>query len=559
MFIDAWVRNRTVMVTTASGNGSGPVVHRFPVRPVAIVADPNGDFVTFDGTRVKRILYRTHRAHARAAKRKSRLDWEGDIDPALVVLEREFAHSEPARPFRAFVDIEVDVDPERGFATPDDPHAPVVSFAVSVPGGTTGVLLCPPGSRSGDVALSVGERFLVVEDEKELLSILVDSVIGASDVWCGWNSSFFDLPYLVRRLERLDLAELTTRLSVAGERPVERTVEKWGTKRLTYETRGRVHLDYLDLYRRFVRREMHSYALEHVAREETGEGKVAYTGSLGELWRCDPGKFAEYNLRDVELLEAIESRHRLVDLAVGLAHEARVPLRAVLGTVALVENAIILEAHGRGYVVPRRKWYMDTGDEEVRSDTDVSGAAVFEPKTGIHELVGCIDVNSLYPSVIRTLNASPETVVGQLDLSRTRRTIEEKMASGMSLTTATADLFGTVEYRLVAERSKESVVLYTVGLPPWLDPGRHEMPARDLAEIVFDPEIPLSISAYGTLFRTDVEGVVPGLLHRWYEERKRMQKAARTWRRLEEGIPLPDDLAAELAARLANGVPSTGV
>lgn len=535
MFLDAWYdrERRSVRVSVVSGDELEVRDHAVPVDVVALT--PDGDRLTFDGRRARAWTLRSMRT-ARDIERRypaGAVDFPR-TDPALRVLEREYAGSPRPDPVRAFLDIEVDVDPERGFAGPDDPFAPVVAFSVHMRGRSTVVAVAPEGRDPG-----ANGPLLLVRDERTLLRALTESVLPGVHLWAGWNSSGFDLPYLVRRLERLGMHRAVAAFCAGTERPVPRQVDRFGSRVEIFETRGRVHLDYMDLYRRFVRRELHSYALDHVAHAETGRRKVPYRGTLGRLVREDFDRFVEYSITDVELLAAIEEKRRLLDLAVTMAWSSLVPVRLVTGTVRVIEQAVTTEARRRGYVVPPPGWYRDLGDRERTDDLPVAGAAVLDPKVGVHRWVSSIDVSSLYPSVIRTLNVSPETLVGQLDLSRTRELVRSRLDAGEGSADAWADLFGTVEYRMVVERSEEEVTLHCVELSPWLPGGAWTAPAREIAEVVLDPRSPLALAGSGAVFRTDVEGIVPGLLARWYERRARERRAARVWARLAaDGYPL---------------------
>jgi len=184
-----------------------------------------------------------------------------------------------------------------------------------------------------------------------------------------------------------------------------------------------------------------------------------------------------------------------------------------MGAVALTEQAIINEAHERGMVVPNRKErYSD-------EDTQAAGAYVAYPKKGIHEYVGSIDINSLYPSAIRALNMGPETIVGQLRPIMTDRYIADKIRSGSSFAAAWEGLFATLEYTAVMEMQTGTEV--TVD---WEDGDETVHSAAEVWRIIFDSNRPWMLTANGTIFTYEREAVIPGLLKRWYAERKDMQK-----------------------------------
>jgi DNA polymerase elongation subunit (family B) len=184
-----------------------------------------------------------------------------------------------------------------------------------------------------------------------------------------------------------------------------------------------------------------------------------------------------------------------------------------MGAVAVTEQAIINEAHKRGFIVPNRI----SRDEEI--DTQAAGAYVAFPKKGIHEWIGSLDINSLYPSAIRALNMGPETIVGQLRQDGTKDFIAAEMAKGRSFAGAWEGIFGSLEYTAVMERNVGREVIID-----WEDGGHDTLSAAQAYDLIFDSNQPWMLSANGTIFTYEKEGIIPGLLKRWYAERKDMQK-----------------------------------
>ena len=139
---------------------------------------------------------------------------------------------------------------------------------------------------------------------------------------------------------------------------------------------------------------------------EVGENKTVYEGTLDQLYNNDFKKFIEYNRQDVALLDKIDKKLRFIDLANEIAHDNTVLLQTTMGAVAVTEQAIINETHNRGMQAPNRVQH--------EGQTAAAGAYVAYPKKGVHEWIGSMDLNSLYPSVIRAMNMAPETIIGQL-------------------------------------------------------------------------------------------------------------------------------------------------
>jgi DNA polymerase elongation subunit (family B) len=183
-----------------------------------------------------------------------------------------------------------------------------------------------------------------------------------------------------------------------------------------------------------------------------------------------------------------------------------------MGAVAVTEQAIINEAHERGMVVPNRKQRLT--DE----DTQAAGAYVAYPKKGVHEWIGSVDINSLYPSAIRAMNMGPETVVGQLRQTMTDHLIKANMAKGQSFAGAWEGIFASLEYTAVMEQQRGTEITID-----WENGEESVHSAAEIWTIIFDSNQPWILTANGTILTFEKKGIIPGLLERWYEERKELQ------------------------------------
>ena len=188
-----------------------------------------------------------------------------------------------------------------------------------------------------------------------------------------------------------------------------------------------------------------------------------------------------------------------------------------MGAVAVTEQAIVNETHRRGMIVPGRK-YRDKEAEPVTA----AGAYVATPKKGIHDWIGSIDINSLYPSVIRALNMGPETIIGQIRPVITSAEINRAKHQKKSFAAAWDNQFGSWEYQAVMNQEKGTELIVD-----WEDKTTVRMSAAQLYEIIFDGKNKWMLSANGTIFTYEYEAIIPGLLKRWYAERKEMQKKMR--------------------------------
>ena len=233
---------------------------------------------------------------------------------------------------------------------------------------------------------------------------------------------------------------------------------------------------------------------------------------MDQLYNKDFKKFIEYNRQDTLLLNKLDVKLRFLDLANELAHANTVLLPTTMGAVAVTEQAIINEAHERGMVVPNRAQRL------MDDETAAAGAYVAYPKKGMHEWVGAVDINSLYPSAIRALNMGMETVVGQLRHTMTDRYIDDLVSKGKTFAGAWEGVFATLEYTAVMEQQRGTEITID-----WQDGEQSVHSAAEVWDMVFNSNQPWMLTANGTIVTYEKKGVVPGLLERWYAERQEMQ------------------------------------
>ncbi len=416
--------------------------------------------------------------------------------------------------------------PGPGYAAPDDAFMPITAIAVHLQWLDSLVCLAiPPKTLTMEEAQEQVKDFpntYLFKTEAEMLDSFLD-LIQDADVISGWNSEGFDIPYIVNRVTKVLSKDDTRRFCLFNQFPKRREYEKYGKDAVTYDLVGRVHLDSLELYRKYTYEERHSYRLDAIAEYELGEHKVAYEGTLDQLYNNDFKKFIEYNRQDTLLLEKLDRKLKFLDLANTLAHENTVLLQTTMGAVAVTEQAIINEAHVRGFVVPNRN-KSDSKESEM-----AAGAYVAHPKEGIHDWVGSLDINSLYPSVIRALNMGPETIVGQLRPVMTDQYLHGELSNGKKITAAWEGKFGTLEYDAVMNKSYDKQLIID-----WEDGTSDEASGDTIYRLIYDSKHPWMLSANGTIFTHAREGIIPGLLKRWYAERKEMQK------KLKEAIAAGD-------------------
>ena len=492
----------------------------YPANYVFYYDDPKGKFRNIYDKPVSRFSSRNNKEFRKEMRVHSGKNiYEGDINPVFRCLEDNYKGQDGPPLHTAFFDIEVDFDPVKGYSRPDDPFNPITAISVYLDWMDQLItLVIPPKRMSAETAQEIAAEFpntFVFWEEAELLKTFM-SLIEDADVLSGWNSEGYDIPYTVNRVIKLLSKDDTRKFCLWEQLPKPRMFERFGAENMTYDLVGRVHLDYMQLYRKYTYEERHSYSLDAILEYEGLAGKTKYEGTLDQLYNQNWKTFIEYNRQDVVGLANIDKKLRFLDLANTLAHENTVLLQTTMGAVAVTEQAIINEAHERGLVVPNRKERLND------SDTQAAGAYVATPKKGIHEYIGSIDINSLYPSAIRALNMGPETIIGQLRSTATDNLIQERMAQGDSFAASWDGLFATLEYTAVMEQQRGTEITID-----WQDGNSSVHSAAEVWKAVFDSNQPWILSANGTIFTYEKEGVIPGLLKRWYAERKQMQAKLR--------------------------------
>ena len=480
--------------------------------------DPKGKYKSVYGDPLSRIVCKnTKDFRKEVAINKGKNLFESDINPIFQCLSENYLNQDGPKLNIAFFDIETDFDPERGFADPSDPFMPITSISVYLQWMETMVCLAvPPKTLTMDEAKKTLEgidNVVLFEKEGEMIDTFL-TLIEDADILSGWNSEGYDIPYTVNRTARVLSKDDTRRFCLWGQLPKKREFEKYGKTAQTYDLIGRVHLDSLNLYRKYTYEERHTYRLDAIGEIEVGENKVPYEGTLDQLYNNDFRKFIEYNIQDTALLDKLDKKLRFIDLSNTVAHENTVLLQTTMGAVAVTEQGIINEAHGRDLRVPNRPRRDDT------ENTQAAGAYVAFPKKGLHKWVASMDLNSLYPSVIRALNMGQETIVGQIRPEISEARVHEDMTlKKKSFAGSWEGRFSVEEYEAVMEQKRD--IALTVD---WEDGRTDILSGAELYNLIFDSNMPWMLSSNGTIFTTEFEGVIPGLLKRWYAERKDMQK-----------------------------------
>jgi DNA polymerase elongation subunit (family B) len=517
-YVDAlFVRDDDVIKVVERNEQGKRVYKEHPVRYTFYYPDPRGKFTSIYGEPLSRVVCKNSKDFRKELAVASHKElYESDINPIFVHLSETYLNQEAPKLNICFFDIEVDFDPERGYSTPEDAFMPITAITLYLKWlGKLITLALPPKTMTMEAAVESVKEFpdtYLFDNESDMLETFLD-LIEDADIISGWNSEGYDIPYTVNRVTQVLSKEDTRRFCLWNQFPKRREYEKYGKAAQTYDLIGRVHLDSLELYRKFTYEERHTYRLDAIGEMEIGENKTVYEGTLDQLYNNDFKTFIEYNRQDVALLNKLDDKLKFIDLANKIAHENTVLLQTTMGAVAVTEQAIINEAHHRGMIVPNRP------KRDENADNQAAGAYVAYPKEGIQDWVGSLDINSLYPSAIRALNMGPETIIGQLRPVYTQAFIHEQITlKKKSFAAAWEGKFGSEEYEAVMSQRRDTEIVID-----WEDGKETVHSAAEVYKLIFDSNQPWMLSANGTIFTYETEGIIPGLLKRWYAERKEMQ------------------------------------
>lgn len=481
--------------------------------------------------------------------------FESDLSPLEKVMMDMYLGKDAPVLNVGFLDIEVDYDPKIGFPRPANPYAPINAltlFRTDICEYFT-FLVPPTGWKSELPDEMVEKNYFICKDERELLTMFFD-MLEDIDLVSGWNSEFFDIPYMAKRAEMLfGAAGLKKFAFEQGPTPYWSEKERFKgskEKEIVINLNSRVHLDYLLLFRKFNLGGRQSFSLGSIADDELDIPKLHYEGTLYELYRgsyrpnlskllleaewdelyrtqvereilyqeIEEGhaaqdvvesyqaldkkclhlsfiKFAVYNRRDVEVLYEIDKKFKYIELASQMVHEATVNFQAIFGSVQLIDSAIINFCHS--------KLNKIVFDRKHKAGERVEGALVMTPKVGYHRWICSCDINSLYPTVYRSLNLSPEKIVGQL----------------LEYETGWKTVYDAVLFPDDDLRQNKQITLRLEGTPV---EDALSLTAGEFVEFIRDRKF--ALSAYGTVLdQSGGEGLIPAVLSYWFKGRKELQ------------------------------------
>jgi len=324
----------------------------------------------------------------------------------------------------------------------------------------------------------------IYKSERELLSAYITYVESVNaTIWTGWNIDFFDVPYLYNRIKNIMGENQANRLSSIGK-------TYWSPYRNRYSIAGVSIMDYIGLYKRYNFGLESSYTLNYIATKELGRGKVEYEGSLDDLFENDLEKYIEYNITDVELVVAMDAKLQFIELSRAICHSGFTPYEDYIFSSKYLEGACLAYLKKKGLVAPNKpKNHKDKLAEQTEAGEDkFIGAYVKEPIVGKYDWIYDLDLTSLYPSIIMTLNISPETKVGKVE-------------------NWDPDAWIRGEDRQFVINGRTKQFTYN---------------RKELEELIKDNQ--LGIAANGVLYTQKKPGIIADILDLWFKQRVEFRK-----------------------------------
>ena len=452
----------------------------------AYIKDPSGDFLSMTGERASKV-FRYNRNGANV--------FEGDVNIETRILTDLYLEEDLPSEGQVTLFFDIEVSMENGLPDTRSPNNEITSIA----------LFDPLIDRY--VALVLDKEAIYEDRQTETADIYFsDTEIGLLNkfmniyeqiqptIISGWNSDGFDVPYLYNRLRQILGPSGAARLSPIGK-------VKYSTRRERHTIAGVSSLDYMIMYKKFTYSEQPNYRLDTIGRIEVGQGKVEYEGSLDDLFREDLDKFIEYNIQDVRILVELDRKLKLIELVRAICHVGHVPYEEFWYSSKFIEGTILVYLHRKGIIATNKPKDGQKRMEEQQNSREkgFSGAFVKEPIPGRYEWVYSLDLQSLYPSIIMSLNISPETKTGKVlnfDLEK---------------------------------HAKKEIVAYVIQIEG--ESVTVELEYDAFMQFLTDNN--LSISSNGILYSNDKVGIIPEVLDTWFAQRKEFKDLAKKY--AEEG------------------------
>ena len=457
---------------------------QFPYKKYAYKKSSHGKHVALDGSKLDKV----HDWDESDIQRG--LIYESDINPETrTLIDLYYETDDPSVGHRElFVDIEVST--EGGFSTAEEAWQPMTSIAFHDRVGKQSVAIIVDPERNLKPYTDANMSLEVVQTEYELITkFLAHYIEIRPTIITGWNIDFFDIPYLYNRITKVAGKNYADALS-----PINEVI--YLQHRNRYRIMGVSCLDYMALYKLFTYSEQSSYSLDNISKKELGKGKIEYEGTLDHLYKTDTAKFVEYNMNDVTLVLELEEKLKFLVLARGICHKGHVPYEDVYFTTRYLDGACVTYMKRLGIVAPNRRLRNHSEGGEEQSN-DFAGAFVKDPTPGVYEWIFDVDMASLYPSIIRSLNISPETKIGRIENWD-----------------AIKDDFWNDNYSGASAKLRSG--------------AKHQLiPMMEFRQWLLDNKY--TVSSIGVVYDYSRNGLIPSILETWMNEREEFRALAKKY------------------------------
>ena len=506
-------------------------IHKFQYWPTVYKLDEEGEFETLFGDRCS--------AFQGKYDKKDPTIYEKDIDRELVLLRDLYYQTDdiPSYHNTVYVDIEIEI---LGALTPQTiKEANAEITAIALIDTSTKEKICFILDKASNIEEidSDGKKVIPCIDENTLLRRFLskweqmDPTIGV-----GYNSDFFDIPYLYYRIKKR-LGDEVNRLSPVGK------VEEIPSQPNSPIRIGLVNcLDFMHLLRKYIMKEEQSYKLGDIGTKYAKLGKIEYNGNLDTLFREDPNKFIDYNIRDVEIIEALEEKLKFIELTILISHLCHTPYESIYYNTALNEGAILTYLKRKNIIAPNKPTtvnpsirdlelgdpvqhqrgtptiegivysfedknvivktaagkYISRSAKTIKKKDSYAGGYLLDPIPGLYSDVSDLDFTSLYPSIIKSLNLGIETLMGRIV---TKNNYEQYNSLEQ------LKLRDPEEKIHIQRLTKNSYSLKDATIP-----------IKSLIKLIEDNN--WTISASGAFFTTDKKSIACEVLEDWFDKRE---------------------------------------
>jgi DNA polymerase elongation subunit (family B) len=454
----------------------------FPYRKYAYKKDPYGEYLSMYGDKLSKV--------GKWEKEDAEDLFESDVPETTRVLVDIYDNDLPSTGHRV---LTFDIEVEMISGLPSTKDAKNEITAIAAHDGATklyDVFVLDKERKVKNNAKNFNKdgrevTLHIFDNERNLLQSFLNYYEEINPtILTGWNIDFFDIPYLYNRLKNVCGEGNAKRLSPIGQ-------AFWSPYREKFSFGGVAILDYINLYKTYTYTLEASYTLNYIATKELGRGKIEYEGSLDDLFENDLEKFIEYNIVDVDLVVAMDEKLQFIELCRAVCHAGYVPYEDYIYSSKWLEGACLGYLKKKGLVATNKPRDRKERMQALKDNNQEKfiGAYVKEPIVGKYDWIYDLDLTSLYPSIIMTLNISPETKVGKVEGWDAEENIR-----GVDKT-----------YRVVGK-----------------DGDEYSYSSQELKEVIKDSN--LGIAANGVLYTQDKPGLIADILNDWFEKRVEFRK-----------------------------------